>query len=315
LEGRAVVVNEARGGEDDRCPTAEIDQAALDAEICKTQNRRALLVVLSGQSVGTIVPLDISEITFGRDPGCDVRLGDEGISRRHAMVRTLGGDRWAVEDLGSTNGTTVNGEKITQRELQEGDRVLVGHTALKFVRQADVDAEFQSRVYEVSVRDSLTRLYNRRYFDDRLKAEVAYARRHRSLIALLMMDIDHFKDVNDTRGHLVGDRVLMELGALIHTQVRSEDVLARFGGEEFAVLVREIPPPGVMVLAERIRRAVEGLHVECTGGPLGVTISIGAATMRGTAALTEQGLVDAADRLLYRAKGQGRNRTCAEATS
>jgi two-component system cell cycle response regulator len=307
-----VVTDELRDGEDGRCITAEIDQGVLDADIQRTRNRRAMMVVLSGQSLGTIVPLDISEITFGRDPGCDVRLGDEGISRRHARVVALGEGAWAVEDLGSTNGTTLNGERVTRRELQEGDRVLFGHTVLKFVRQAEVDAEFQSRVYEISVRDALTKLYNRRYFDDRLKSEVAYARRHRALLAMLMIDIDNFKLVNDARGHPMGDRVLGEVAALMRAQVRSEDVLARFGGEEFAVLVRDIPPPGVMVLAERIRRAIEQLQVEGTGGSFGVTISIGAATMRGSPSLTEQGLVDAADRLLYRAKSAGRNRTCAE---
>ncbi|MBI5489801.1 MAG: diguanylate cyclase [Deltaproteobacteria bacterium] len=298
--------------EGERAVTAEIDSSALDADILRTRSKRAMLVVLSGQSVGTIVPLDISEITIGRDPGCDVRLGDDGISRRHVRV-LADGPRWAVEDVGSTNGTTVNGERLVGRhELQEGDRVLVGHTVLKFVRQAEVDAEYQAKVYEMSVRDPLTRLYNRRFFDDRLRSEVAYARRHRSLLALLMMDLDHFKEVNDGHGHLAGDRVLMEISALLRAQVRSEDVLARFGGEEFAVLVRGIQPPGVVVLAERIRRAVEGLRIEGFGQTLGVTISIGSATVQGDAALSEQGLVDAADRLLYRAKSSGRNRTCAE---
>jgi diguanylate cyclase (GGDEF)-like protein len=311
-----VVVDDLRDGDDERCITAEIDQSALDADILRTRSQRAMLVVLSGQSVGTIVPLDISEITFGRDPGCDVRLGDEGLSRRHIRVLAEGEGGWAVEDLGSTNGTAVNGERLAgRRALQEGDRILLGHTVLKFVRQAEIDAEFQARVYEMSVRDSLTKLYNRRYFDDRLKSEVAYARRHRSMLAMLMIDIDHFKAVNDTRGHLVGDRVLMELSALLRLQVRAEDVLARYGGEEFAVLVREIPPPGVMVLAERMRKAVEELRVEATGGPISITISIGAMTMRGTAALIEKGLIDAADRLLYRAKAAGRNRTCGDSVA
>ncbi|MBI5502436.1 MAG: diguanylate cyclase [Deltaproteobacteria bacterium] len=308
-----MVVDELHDGEEgERSVTAEIDSSALDADILRTRSKRAMFVVLSGQSVGTIVPLDISEITIGRDPGCDVRLGDDGISRRHVRI-VADGPAWAVEDVGSTNGTTVNGERLEGRHaLAEGDRVLIGHTVLKFVKQAEVDAEYQAKVYEMSVRDALTRLYNRRFFDDRLRSEVAYARRHRSLLALLMMDLDHFKEVNDGHGHLAGDRVLMEISTLLRAQVRSEDVLARFGGEEFAVLVRGIQPPGVVVLAERIRRAVEGLRIEGFGQTLGVTISIGAATVQGDAALSEQGLVDAADRLLYRAKSSGRNRTCAD---
>ena len=163
--------------------------------------------------------------------------------------------------------------------------------------------------------DSLTGVLNRRAFMERMDLEAHRAVRQKSGFSLLMADIDHFKQVNDTRGHLVGDRVLMEIGALIQTQIRSEDVLARFGGEEFAVLVREIPPPGVMVLAERIRAAVEEMRVKCTGGDVTVTVSIGVQTVRGGSTLVEQGLIDAADRLLYRAKATGRNRTCAESAT
>jgi diguanylate cyclase (GGDEF)-like protein len=300
--------------EDERATTAEIDQATLEARLETIQARRAMLVILSGANVGTIVPLDVPEIVFGRDPGCDVRLTDEGVSRRHARALLLPDGACAVEDLGSTNGTSVNGEPIDgRRELQDGDRILIGHTVLKFLKQSEVDAEFQSRVYEVSVRDGLTRVYNRKYFEDRLSAEVAYARRHRSLLALLMLDIDHFKQVNDTHGHLIGDRVLMEVATLVRAQVRSEDVLARYGGEEFVVLVREIMPPGVMVLAERIRKAVEAMRVGILDGQIAVTVSVGAITMRGAASMSPQGLVAAADRLMYRAKSLGRNRTCAEA--
>ena len=308
-----MVVDDVHGEEEsDPSITREIDTGSLDADIRRTQGKRAMLLVLSGRNVGTVIPLDISEITIGRDPACDVRLGDEGISRRHIRL-AASGQEWTVEDMGSTNGTTVNGEKLAgRRELGEGDRILMGHTVLKFVRQAEIDTEYQTKIYEMSVRDPLTRLYNRRFFDDRLRSEVAYARRHRTMLALLMMDLDHFKQINDGHGHLAGDRVLMEVSALLCAQVRSEDILARFGGEEFAVLVRGIPSPGVVVLAERMRTAIEGLRIEGFSRPLDVTISIGAATVRGDGGLSEQGLVDAADRLLYRAKSTGRNRTCAD---
>lgn len=297
-----------------RTTPPELDTGRLAEQLRRAHQQRSLLVVLSGSAVGTLVPLDISELTFGRDPTCDVRLDDDGVSRRHArLVAQLDGG-WRLEDLGSTNGTTVNGERIERRVLAEGDRLLIGHTVLKFVRQAEVDTEQQARVYEMSVRDPLTRLYNRRYFADRLQAEVAYARRHRSLVALLLVEVDGLPALVEGRGQALADRLLVELAARMRGQVRSEDVLARFDNELFAVLVREIPPPGVMVLAERIRGSVERLRVEATGGELAATVSIGAATVRGGAALTEDGLIDAADRLLYRARTEGRNRTCAEAT-
>lgn len=291
---------------------AEVDTGRLEDEIRRTRGQRSLLVVLSGSAVGTLVPLDISELTFGRDPGCDVRLGDDGVSRRHARLVAQPDGAWRLEDLGSTNGTSVNGEPIERRVLQEGDRILLGHTVLKFVRQAEIDAEQQARVYEMSVRDPLTRLYNRRYFEDRLQAEVAYARRHRSLVALLLIEVDRFPELVQVRGRPLGDRVLAELALRMRGQVRSEDVLARYAEETFAVLVREIPPPGVMVLAERIRSSVERLRVDAGEGEISVTVTVGAATFRGSAALTERGLLDAADRLLCRAKSEGRNRVCAE---
>ncbi|MBN1772393.1 MAG: GGDEF domain-containing protein [Deltaproteobacteria bacterium] len=302
--------------QDEAPPTtsADLDTGRLEERLRRTRGQRSLLVVLSGSAVGTLVPLDISELTFGRDPGCDVRLGDDGVSRRHARLVAQPDGAWQLEDLGSTNGTTVNGELIERRMLQEGDRILFGHTVLKFVRQAEVDTEHQARVYEMSVRDPLTRLYNRRYFEDRLQAEVAYARRHRSLVALLLIEVDGLPELVESRGRSLGDRMLVELALRTRAQVRSEDVLARFADEMFAVLLREIPPPGVMVLAERIRTSVERLRVDATGGELAVTVSIGAATFRGGSALTEDGLIDAADRLLYRARTEGRNRTCAEAT-
>ena len=297
-----------------RTTPVELDTGRLDEQLRRTRGRRSLLVVLSGSAVGTLVPLDISELTFGREPGCDVRLGDDGVSRRHARLVAQPDGAWRLEDLGSTNGTTVNGELIERRVLQEGDRILFGHTVLKFVRQTEIDTEHQARVYELSVRDPLTRLYNRRYFEDRLRAEVAYARRHRSLVALLLIEIDRLRELIDERGPSLGDRLLVELAVRMRAQVRSEDVLARFGDEAFAVLVREIPPPGVLVLAERIRSSVERLRVDATGGELATTVSVGAATVRGAEELTEDGLIDAADRLLYRAKSEGRNRTCAEAS-
>lgn len=305
----------ANRSQHDTPPTtsSEVDTGRLEEEIRRSRGQRSLLVVLSGSAVGTLVPLDISELTFGRDPGCDVRLGDDGVSRRHARLVALPDGAWRLEDLGSTNGTSVNGEPIDRRVLQEGDRILLGHTVLKFVRQAEIDAEQQARVYEMSVRDPLTRLYNRRYFEDRLRAEVAYARRHRSLLALLLIEVDRLAEIVRVRGQPLGDRILAELALRLRGQVRSEDVVARFADEMFAVLVREIPPPGVMVLAERIRSSVERLRVEAGDTEVSVTVTVGATTWRGGASLTERGLIDSADRLLYRARSEGRNRTCAEA--
>jgi two-component system, cell cycle response regulator len=298
--------------EEERVPTAEMDQSSIDMQLRKLESRRAILLVLGGAHVGRIVPLEAPELVFGRDAECDVCLPDDGISRRHAQVRARADGGWEVHDLGSTNGTTVNGVRIDVHPLVDGDRVVVGRTVLKYVADAGVMAEYQERMYEMSVRDPLTQLFNRRYFEDRLRTELAYAERHGALLSLLFLDIDHFKAVNDQHGHLAGDRVLAEVATVMRGQIRSEDVLARFGGEEFVILVRETPPAGAMVLAERIRTAVERQTVAHEEKILAVTVSIGAVTLRGGTPMTEAALVDAADKLLYRAKEAGRNRTCAE---
>jgi len=297
--------------EEERTPTAEIDESALARHVRQMEQRRSALVVLSGAAVGRTIPLGADELVFGRDSSNPVCIPDEGVSRHHAALRPLPDGLWEFRDLGSTNGTLVNGERIVRRVLHDGDRLLVGHTVLKFFAQAEVDEEYQRQTYELSVRDGLTQLYNRRFFDDRLRAEIAYARRHRTLLSLLMVDIDYFKRVNDEHGHTAGDQVLREVAASMQGRIRTEDVLARWGGEEFALLAREIPAAGAFALGERLRLGVEALTVVHGGTELRVTVSIGAATTEGSAELTDTALVDAADRLLYEAKAGGRNRTVA----
>jgi diguanylate cyclase (GGDEF)-like protein len=249
-------------------------------------------------------------LVIGRDPACDVVALDDSISRRHARLLPTGQGGVALEDLGSRNGTVVNGERITRRVLADGDRIMLGRTVMKFALQSPLEEDCQQRVYELSTRDGLTSLYNRRYFDERLQAELAFARRHGSLLGVLLLDLDHFKRLNDTHGHIAGDRALMEVGRAIGAQVRGEDMVARYGGEEFVVLVRDIAREGVVVLGERLRAAVESLRVPHEGRELTVTVSIGAIVIRPARTTTADELIAAADRLLYEAKSQGRNRVC-----
>jgi len=301
-------------GDEDRTPTAEIDESVLARHVRQMEQRRSVLVVLSGAAVGRTIPLGTDELVFGRDSANPVCIPDEGVSRHHAALRPLPDGVWEVRDLGSTNGTLVNGERIVRHLLRDGDRLLIGHTVLKYFAQAEVDEEYQRQTYELSVRDGLTQLYNRRFFDDRLHAEVAYARRHRTLLSLLMIDIDHFKRVNDDHGHTAGDQVLREVAATMQGRIRTEDILARWGGEEFALLAREILPAGALALAERLRLGVAGLIIVHGWTRIRVTLSIGVATTEGSPDLADTALVEAADRLLYEAKAGGRNRTVASSS-
>jgi diguanylate cyclase (GGDEF)-like protein len=164
-------------------------------------------------------------------------------------------------------------------------------------------------MYESALRDGLTKVYNKRYFTERITSEMRFAVRHKAMLALLLVDIDHFKKVNDTFGHLAGDRVLSAVATALQKSVRNEDVVARYGGEEFAVLLRATPIEHVRGTADRLRKLVESLAVDNEAtDPIRVTISIGMATFPEQAVTTPEDLVEAADQALYRAKNGGRNR-------
>jgi two-component system cell cycle response regulator len=174
-------------------------------------------------------------------------------------------------------------------------------------RATEPEAKYAHQMYQVALRDGLTGAYNRRYLDERLLSEMAFAQRHRIPLGLLMLDLDHFKMVNDTFGHQAGDAVLQRFHALLEEQVRTEDVVARYGGEEFAVLCREADEGSAAVVAERLRRAVEGAAFEYDGQSIPVTVSIGVAISLDVNVDGPESLVRQADLALYQAKEAGRN--------
>jgi two-component system cell cycle response regulator len=204
-----------------------------------TVRDRASLVVLAGPRVGTLVRIEGRELIIGRSLRAELCVDDDGVSRHHARIRPGDGGIW-IEDLESRNGTFVNGVKVTTPvRLEDGDKIHVGRSSIvKFTYHDALDDSFQERVVVSALRDPLTRLYNKRYFDERLDAELRFAHRHGSQLALLMIDVDHFKRVNDQRGHLVGDTVLTSVAQALARAIRNEDVAARFGGEEFVVILR-----------------------------------------------------------------------------
>ena len=266
-----------------------------------------ILVALSGPQGGAIFILDKEEITLGRSRDNHIWLVDEGISRLHARV-VRGRDGFYIEDAGSTNGTTCQGETLHgPRKLEDGDRVSIGRdTLLRFGLQDEVERHASRQTLELQLRDPVTRLLNRRHFDRCVQAEVAFSRRHGTTLALLMLDLDHFKAVNDTYGHAAGDAVLRAVAETLDGAVRVEDTVCRYGGEEFAVLVRGIDPDGVRTFAERVRALVANVRVPLRSSDIGVTTSIGAAMLTRAHRSVEHFLADA-DRALYAAKDRGRN--------
>lgn len=285
--------------------------SSLESELRnRTHQVAAYLVVLQGTNVGEMHKIDGPEIIIGRAVSAGVRLNDDGISRRHCRVLSVGG-QVIIEDLGSANGTLVNGEMVQHHALHEGDKIRLGvTTTLKFTYQDKLDESFQQQMIDAALRDGLTRAYNKKFFQDRLETEFAYARRHKTTLSLVMFDVDFFKRVNDTYGHLAGDAVLVHLARITQATIRTEDVLARYGGEEFAVICRGIALLNAGILGERLRARVDQENFDYQGTRLAVTISVGVAALPESNAATGSELVRDADAALYEAKRSGRNRVC-----
>src|SRR5215831_8526740 len=284
---------------------------AVPIESDKEQKRNlAYLVVLAGVSAGEMFKLQSDKTIVGRGPKVTVRLNDEGVSREHCQL-VRDGDKIVLEDLGSTNGTFCNGMRVDRRELADGDKIMVGSTTiLKFTYHDYLDEVFQRQMYESALRDGLTKVFNKKYFTDYLEKEFAFAARHKGPLALIFLDIDHFKKINDTYGHPAGDFVLSELSQMMANLVRTEDVLARFGGEEFTVLCRGTDLAGARIVAERLRKAVEERAFTFGGKTIPVTISLGIASVPDGGVNDHAAFLAAADKALYEAKRTGRNRVC-----
>ncbi len=287
-----------------------IVEQVLDAN--RSEKQRCF-IVLSGLDAGNIIKLDETSLIIGRGAECGVVLRDDDISRRHAKVQHSDQERLVIQDMNSTNGTFVNGKKISATILREGYKVVLGcRTVLKYVLLDEMDKSYQEKIYESSTRDGLTMIYNRKYFASNLIGDLSFAKRHSIPLTLFMMDIDHFKKVNDAYGHSTGDYVLTSLAKFISDTIRASDVLARYGGEEFAIIAKGIGIKGGTKLAERIRLGISKkkmISVDGSDAEFRITLSIGVATLPPGVDATPQTLVKIADKNLYAAKQRGRNRT------
>jgi two-component system, cell cycle response regulator len=305
--------------EKDRVPESVFEDETTDViSLTDTGKRRVAakrdrytLTLLTGVEAGLVHWIESDETVLGRGHGCRVRIEDSALSRKHCRIIRREKD-YVIEDLGSTNGTFVDGDPVrSPRKLSDGVRIQMGRdTVLKFSVQDELEMRATRRLYESAMADPLTGVYNRRYLDDHLLSEFAFALRHGTSLSLLLIDADHFKKVNDTYGHAAGDTALRALAGHLHRSVRTEDMIARFGGEEFAVLAREITTDGALVVAERIRTSVARTPVLLDDGQkVPLTVSIGVVTVgAGRHFDSADALLEAADEALYRAKEGGRNR-------
>ena len=268
-----------------------------------------LVVIYSSDAreLGKRHVLGAQPIQMGRGSDNTIVLENDSVSRRHCRIEKRG-RAYFVQDLQSTNGTYVNDELISDYQLRRGDQIKVGDTIFKFLSGSDMEAQYHETIYKMTIVDGLTGVNNKRYLLETMEREIPRARRHERPLTLVMFDIDHFKHINDTYGHLAGDYVLKEMAQLVKNRLRPDDVLGRYGGEEFAVLLANTFSGEADHLAELVRSMIQHLAIaDFDATPFNITVSIGVATHDGRMFDCPDELVAASDRGLYNAKHDGRN--------
>lgn len=273
----------------------------------KTTAGEACLVLIypPGGDMGKRFELQGDEVVLGRGSDCDVQIDRDSVSRRHARVYRVG-NQWMVEDLGSTNGSYVNDVPIQRSPLRDSDFLKIGAAIFKFLTGTGVEASYHEEIYKMTIVDGLTGAHNKRYFIEFLEREIARCSRYERPLSLLMFDIDHFKSINDTHGHLTGDYVLKEMAKRLLGRIRKEELLARYGGEEFACVLPETDHAGAMTFAEQIRTIIGDTPFEYEGDTITVTVSVGVSTLTGEA-IEPTAFIKRSDDNLYKAKRSGRN--------
>ncbi len=281
----------------------------LSTFLTKLGDDTGYLVRLYPLAVGEgVIALPREGAVIGRDSDCGIVLEDTDVSRRHASIELLN-DAYVFRDLSSRNGSTVNDRRVAEAPLQSGDRIGIGKAILKFLRGYDVEKQYHETIYAMTISDALTGVPNRRFLMEALRREIVRSYRHRRPLSVAMIDIDHFKKVNDRYGHMSGDAVLREICARFRASVRADEVFARYGGEEFALVLPEATPEQARELAERLRGLAAAKPVVVNAATIPVTVSIGLAFTQGEDATAED-LLARADRKLYDAKTTGRNKVC-----
>jgi diguanylate cyclase (GGDEF)-like protein len=268
---------------------------------------QAFLVVLYGPELGRRALVGRSTFEIGRQSKCELAIDQESVSRRHARISYAQGTHY-IEDLGSRNGTVVGDTRIDGRHpLRHGDQIKIGESILKYMAGSDDENTYHEEIYRLMTVDPLTQAYNKRYFHEVLEREQNRSTRYKRDLSLLMFDVDRFKELNDTYGHVAGDEVLKQLSYAIKAKLRAQDVFARVGGEEFAVLLPEIGLVGARVTAEKVRTLCELTPITHEQQTITTTVSVGVATL-GEGCSTATELLKVADERLYEAKRAGRNR-------
>lgn len=286
--------------------TKALKQSAIGN--CSGSPARSLLVrIYPVDAVEKPVELNHEPLLVGRDDGSSMQIDADSVSRRHAFIEH-DGQSHIISDLGSTNGTFVNEKRINAAvKLENGDRVRFGNQIYKYLLSDRIEMQYHEVMFSMMTTDGLTSAYNKRYFLETLERELTLSSRSESPLCVIMMDLDKFKSVNDTYGHLAGDTVLIEFARRAKSVLRSGEFLARYGGEEFAMLLTRTTLAEAESAAERIRQVVARAPIQHESLEIPVTVSLGLSCFEGLESPEPKALIAHADSLLYAAKHAGRN--------
>lgn len=269
---------------------------------------RPCLVVLAGSRMGESINV-FDGMTVGRGADADFRISDDGVSRIHLRLERTAKGRMRAIDQDSRNGTFVNGRPIKDALLRDGDKIYLGTKVIVRFSYADyLEEAYQQQMYEAALRDPLTGLFNRRHLLTQLDSEFRFVARHGTPLTVVILDLDHFKRLNDEHGHLVGDQALSAFGKFLAGAVRGVDLAARYGGEEFMLVCRGIRSAAGIKMATRLREALAGQSLIEDNPQLRVTFSAGVAGVPDPRINSPAELIRAADTALYEAKRKGRDR-------
>lgn len=269
------------------------------------------LLVMAGPDKGAVFNLNPGRTTLGRSDKCDIPVTGRGVSREHASLTLDPNGKAMLEDLDSTNGVFVDGVLVKRRLLNPGETMALGPEVQMRLEASTMGVQdLLQKMYQSATLDPLTGLFNRRTFEERLEEEFSVITRHKMESCLALVDVDHFKKVNDTYGHQAGDVVLRTLAGKLKEGVRTGDLVGRWGGEEFILYIRQAGLEGAVTLLERLRSEVEGTDIPVSSeSTLRVTISSGVVAL-----VTFQdwrAAFQKADEALYASKSNGRNQVTA----
>ncbi len=246
------------------------------------------------------------EILVGRASISDISVGQRSVSSTHCKLTMNDKNEVFIEDLNSTNGTSINNEKIDPQKsymLKDQDQIKMGNVIFKYVEEGGPEAFAHGR----NQMDDLTNIYNKAALISNGKEVFQRAKQLSSQLAVIVLDLDNFKVINDTYGHLAGDSLLKELASLIKNQViRSEDFFARFGGEEFCILLCNKNKEEVSKIAERMRHIIEVHAFKHEQLTMSATVSIGVALLEPSTKTWEE-FFEKADKAVYASKRNGKN--------